>query len=153
MKTQKGFSLLEIIIVIAILGILSVITVTSFSSQRSHYNLDRTTSSVSGLLEKAYSRAVNSYNDVKHSVRFEPTKATLFEGTVYSSGTATNEVYEYDSNITLTSTSLNGEGTTVTFDKVSGATSQYGSVTFAVSDASTSSSTIYISQTGVIYNQ
>jgi prepilin-type N-terminal cleavage/methylation domain-containing protein len=153
MKTRRGISLIEIIVVIAILGILSAITVTSFSSRQSQYRLDRTTNSVSGLLEKAYSRAVNSYNDVKHSVRLESSQAILFEGTSYSSGAATNQVYEYEDTIELISTSINGGGTTITFDKVSGATSHYGSITFAVSGASTSSSTIYISQTGVIYNQ
>jgi type II secretory pathway pseudopilin PulG len=150
---NSGFTMIEILIITIIIGILAVIVMRSTSSQISYYELQKTTNGFISLLEKARSRAFNSYNDTQHSIKIESNQAILFEGTTYSSSDPDNEIYSYDNGISLDATSLQGGVTTINFEKVSGATSDYGSVRFAITGASTSSSTVYISEAGVIYSQ
>ncbi len=150
---KKGFSLLEIIIIIGIIGLICSVIVISSARQISYYSLEKTSNSVASLLEKGQNRARNSYNGVKHSVRIESSQAVLFEGTSYSAGAATNEILTYDNNINIGETSLNGGGSTITFEKVTGTTNQYGSIRFEVINASTSSSTLRIGETGIIQVQ
>lgn len=151
--TRSGFSIVELIIVVSIIAILSVIVVGSVSRQSSFYALQKAAGDLSALLEKAHTRAQNSYNGVKHSVKIASTTATLFEGTTYATSTATNQVVSFDSRITLASTSINGGGDTIIFDKVTGATSNYGTIRFYITNASTSSSTVTIGETGIIQIQ
>lgn len=150
---HKGISLIEIIIVVAILGAISSIIFISSSNQIKYYNLQKTSEAVGSLLEKGHNRARISYNNVKHSVRIESTQAILFEGTSYSAGESSNETVTYDNGLTLASTTLNGGATTITFEKVTGATNQYGLLRFVINNASTSSSTVYIGETGIIQVQ
>lgn len=152
MNIKKGFTVIEILIVITIIGIILSIVISS-SSQISRYTLQKTSESVASILEKAHSRAQNSYNGVKHSVLIASTSATLFEGTSYSANAPTNEVINYDSGINVIHTSINGGGGTITFDKVKGTTNNYGLIKFAVTNATTSSSTIIIGETGIIQIQ
>lgn len=152
MNAKKGISLIEIIIVIGIIGILTSIVVSS-SNQVSHFALQKTSESVASLLEKAHSRAQNSYNGVKHSVLIASTSATLFEGISYSAGASTNEVVTYDTGISITYSSINGGGSTIVFEKARGTTNNYGRIRFAVTNATTSSSTVVIGETGIIQIQ
>lgn len=152
-RNKSGISLIEIIIVVAIIGILSVIVVGSVSRQSSFYALQKAAGETAVLLEKAHTRAQNSYNGAKHSVYIASTTATLFEGTTYATSTATNQVITFDSRITLATTSINGGGNIITFDKVTGGTTNYGTIRFYITSASTSSSTITIGETGIIQVQ
>jgi prepilin-type N-terminal cleavage/methylation domain-containing protein len=153
MMKNKGLSIIEIIVVVAILGILSTISVSSLSKQTSYYALQKTAGDVASLLEKAHGRAVFGYNGVKHSVRLETSQAVLYEGTIYSSTTASNQYVAYDSRISLATTSLSSGTNTINFNKVIGTADQYGTIKFQITSATTSSSTITVGQTGIIQVQ
>jgi type IV fimbrial biogenesis protein FimT len=58
MKSTKGFSLLEAMIVIAVIGILSAIALPSIIGQRSNTNLRDAVSMIRGNFEMARSRAI-----------------------------------------------------------------------------------------------
>jgi prepilin-type N-terminal cleavage/methylation domain-containing protein len=58
MKSSKGFSLMETIVVIAVIGIASAIAVPSIISQRNNSNLRDAVSMIRGDFEMARSRAV-----------------------------------------------------------------------------------------------
>jgi hypothetical protein len=90
---------------------------------------------------------------VKHGVKVSSTTATLFEGITYTAGTATNQIVTFDSRVTLASMSINGGGDTIVFDKVTGSTNNYGTIRFYITNASTSSSTVTIGETGIIQVQ
>jgi hypothetical protein len=81
------------------------------------------------------------------------TSATLFEGTSYSVGASTNEVVTYDNGISIIYSSINGGGSTIVFEKARGTTNNYGLIKFAVTNTTTSSSTVIIGETGIIQIQ
>lgn len=150
MKGTRGITIVEVLATIAILGIVSVIVVGSFSSVTSSYKLKKITNTVATVIEEARSYSINSRNGSKYSIRFEPTKVVRYEGSVYDPNSASNYILNLDSSIIVASSSFVGGTSTVTFEKITGKTNNYGFVKFALSRATTSSSTISINKTGII---
>lgn len=146
----RGITLIEILVTITILLIVASIVVGSFRSVTSTYELKRVTNTVATMIEEARSYSISSKNGSKYSIRVEPTRVIRYEGTIYNSSDVNNYVFDLGSNIIVASSSFVGGTTTVTFEKITGKTYNYGSINFAISGATTSSSTISINKTGII---
>jgi hypothetical protein len=102
-----GVSLMEVLISVA-LGVL-IITLTAFTGfdylKSGEYVKENET--LVALLQKARSRSINNINGIEHGLHIDTAayKFTIFEGPTYSSGTTTNEVYDYNKNINFFSDS------------------------------------------------
>ncbi|MDQ3076807.1 MAG: prepilin-type N-terminal cleavage/methylation domain-containing protein [bacterium] len=149
---KKGFTLIEILIVVSIIGIISTILMTSFSLFNKSEALDKDTDAVVESLAEARSLTLASQDASQYGVHFDMNKVTIFIGTVYSSSASTNKDILLASTDTILTISLTGGGSDVVFKRLTGETTQNGTV--IISSPNTSKTrTVTIYKTGVVESQ
>jgi prepilin-type N-terminal cleavage/methylation domain-containing protein len=148
----KGFTLMEIVIVIAIIVAILAVFIPNLSSFRDDQALKNTTESVVSILNQARTQTLSSQNSMNYSVRFENNKAILFSGTVYDSSDVNNKTANFDESVSLpvSNISLNTGATAVTFDRLTGDTNQYGTITIELLSDTTKKKIININKLGII---
>jgi Tfp pilus assembly protein FimT len=151
-KFIKGNSLIEIVIAMAIITIILVITVPRINDFRTHQTLKNTASEVVNLLNEAKTSTLFSKNSTVYGVHFETSRMVLFTGTTFSDSAVTNKVITFDSLVTLPSGNivLNGNGVDIVFDRLTGNTSNHGTITLELAGNSSLQKIITVSTLGVI---
>ena len=147
--TEKGFTLLEIIIVIAILGILTAITITAFRPFKQGTDLDTTTEHILGLLLEARAKTLSSENSMQYGIHFEGTRVVLFTGSAYSAIDPLNEETILPTTITISAITLAGGGSDVVFTRLTGETAAYGTITLRLVADTSKTKQIAITATGL----
>ncbi len=150
MNKTRGFTLPEILVGIAIMAVIATLIAVNVSSFIQGQALNNAVDEVTVLLNDARTRTLSASGSNYYGVRLESTKATLFLGPTYSSGTSTNKVYTPHSSIVLSSITLNGGGADVFFDPVNGDTSNYGTLIVKRSSTTSGQKTITITKTGLV---
>ncbi len=145
---QDGFSLTELLVVVGVVLLLIAVIVPSLVSFRKQQALQNTTNTVVSLLQEARAKTTASYNSTFYSVVFDTNTATLFTGGTYTPGAAGNKSISFESPVTLQSTSLNVEGSTISFERLKGTATKYGTITVGIPGGATR--TITVTQAGVI---
>lgn len=147
-KHLRGFSLLELLIVLAILAILVAVIATPFMNFRRNSFLNTDTMNLITLINRARLLSISSKNDSQYGIHLESGQAVLFQGATYTPGAPTNEVHAFTSPLALSSIQINGGGSEILFEKVTGATSQNATTTLLVT-GTTASTTVVIRKTGI----
>lgn len=115
-KMSKGFTLIEILLVITILAILAGLSVPFLITFKSSQDLDNTTEEIVSVLRKVQERSIAAEKDSIWGVDFsQPQKYILFQENLTTPGIPEKEIYEYPKNIDLTTS-----GNKVKFSKLSG---------------------------------
>lgn len=127
--TNRGFTLLELLVVIGILAVLTIFTVPFLGSSIGRNELKSTTWEMVDALRQAQSKSMAGKSDNVWSVHFESKKFVLFKGAVYNVVDPDNDVHDLPNVLSITAISLNGAGTDMTFDARKGSTSQFGIIT------------------------
>ncbi|OHA84332.1 MAG: hypothetical protein A2937_01170 [Candidatus Yonathbacteria bacterium RIFCSPLOWO2_01_FULL_47_33b] len=147
---QKGFTILELLMVISIIAVLAAIIMLSFTSFRNSSALQTTSENTISILNKARSNTIGSKDGYQYGVHFGTNDATLFRGATFVVGDSSNEIYALDVAVQVSATSFTGGGSEVLFQKFTGKTDQYGTITLQVSSDPTKTVTISIEETGVV---
>ncbi|MCH7529563.1 type II secretion system protein [Patescibacteria group bacterium] len=146
---QRGFTLIEILVVITILVTLSAVSVTVFSKFSTSRALTGSVQTVLSILDDARTLTLASKDGYQYGVHFETTKVVLFKGTVYSSSDSDNDITVLQTTVEISNITLTGSGSDVVFSRLTGKTAQNGTVRLSLVSDSTSSSTINIQTTGI----
>lgn len=133
---KKGFTLVEMLIILAILTILIIVALPSFTTMRNNQILKTTASEVFSALDKAKSQALSSVNSSEYGVHFETNKIVIFKGTIYLSLDPNNEDILISSGASISNINLTGGAIDLYFDRLSGAPNKTGTVTISVSSLS-----------------
>ncbi|MBU2524838.1 prepilin-type N-terminal cleavage/methylation domain-containing protein [Patescibacteria group bacterium] len=153
-KTKKiiqGFTIVELIIVISIFAILVGTVFYNFGDFFSNQQLKTYGQDMVQSLRKAQSNATMRINDSQWGVGFVDTanQFIFFKGDNFAIRDSNyDEVHEFPDILSFENISLNGGGNTVIFSRVSGETTNYGSLDFQLD--STKKYTININQLGQI---
>ncbi len=147
-NSPRGFTVLEILIVISILGILMAVVVPSFTTFRSNSILNTETQEILTIVNKARISSMSSRGDLQYGIRFEATRIVLFS-VPYSEGASTNEVHIFNPALTLSPITINGGGSDVLFIKFIGSTNQNATTTLSIIGSTSASSTVIIRPSGV----
>lgn len=131
-KYEKGFTFVELVITVSLLLIVLVLSLLSIGTFRQSSDLETETQNILNTLRFAQSRTLASENATRYGVHFETGGFTLFTGASYSPTSTSNDVNTLSLNLEISSWSLTGGGSDVVFDRVTGATSQDGTVTLRV---------------------
>lgn len=149
LQSKRGFTFIEIMIVLGILGLLSAIIFSTFISLRKSQALDKDTEIVAEVLTQARSQTLSSQNASQYGVHIASAGITLFTGSSYIAGAATNQSFSLTATDSIVTISLAGGGSDIVFDRLTGETSQNGSVVISSPSASRVR-TITIYRTGLI---
>ena len=93
---------------------------------------------------------MSSKEALKYGVHIESSRAIIFSGEQYVSGGPNQKFHYFNSNIGVQNISLNGGGSQILFERLSGITENYGSIKLFLKNNTNSSTTIFILQSGVI---
>ena len=147
---RRGFTLIELLIVIGISTLLIGFTYSSFKLLNQSQALGKDANMVATILHEARAETLASKNGNQYGVHFDPTKVVLFIGPTYSSAASTNINFPFNTLETISSTNILGGGSEVVFDRLTGDTSQTGTVTLSLISTPASVRTITISGAGLI---
>jgi type IV fimbrial biogenesis protein FimT len=152
MKYSSGISLFELIMVIAIVGLIVAIVTPSLSTFRNRQSVNNTTEDLVSLLNEARNDTLFSKNSTYYSVRIESTRAILFSGGTFDDNNSSNKVITFDSLVTIPNSKvlLNGGVSEINFDRLSGDTSDYGTITIELVSNSALNKTITITKLGTV---
>ncbi len=151
-KSNSGFTLIELIVVLIIIFVLSLIILTTFTNFRKNQALEKDTELVVQVLRQARNQTLSSKNSTVYGVHFTAPQVTLFTGGVYSSGDINNQNYTLSSTDTILTISLTGGGSNVVFQRLSGETTQNGTVVVS-SPGISKTKTVTIYRTGLVESQ
>ena len=151
-KFTKGNSLIEVVIAMAIITIILIITVPKLNDFRDNQTLKNTTADVVSLINEAKTNTLSSKNGSVHGVHFETDRMVLFEGGTYDSSSVNNKKVLFDPLVTLpwSNIVINGNGNEIIFDRLTGNTNNYGTITLELSGDSTIKKVITVSALGII---
>ncbi len=155
MKIQKnkGINLIEILIVISIIGVLSSVVILNLSKFRAEQSLQNTDVDIVSLLNEARTNTISSQNSTTYGVHFESNRIVLFMGATFTEPNATNKQINLDSSVSIPASggiSLNGGGSDVIFTRISGDTTNYGTIIVRLVSDVTRQKTITINKTGIV---
>lgn len=101
-QQNKGFTLIEILIVITILGVMALMIGFSYLTLLTHTNVDSANQSVYSIIKKAQDDALNNLAGYsQYGIEFQTNQITLFPGNNYSATNSTNNVYYFPPEVTL----------------------------------------------------
>lgn len=147
---KKGFTLLEVLIVIAIIVIFAVVSFSQLSKTKNYQILKSSGEDISSVLNKTRSQTLASLNSLQYGVHFETNRIVIFSGTVYNSGNSSNEIVNISSPAYISSISLTGGAVDLYFNRLTGTASKTGIITISLSSDNSLTKTITISSVGSI---
>ena len=127
-KTDEGFTVVELMIIIAITVIFFSKVPSLYASYYNSNGLGDSSSGVVNTLKRARLYTVTGREDQQWGVHFETAKFVLFKGTSYSVSDPENEDHDLLSAISVININLNGGGSDLIFEPITGETNQHGSV-------------------------
>ncbi len=155
-KNKKGYTLIELMLVVAISLIILTLTISTFAGFSSLQSLDKDTEVIAGYIQKARSQTINSKDNSEFGIKIASTTITLFEGTSYTAGAASNTVYTLSPKVSLSSNQMKTAGSIVTsfyFQQISGKPTATGTIQYKLTNDPSNTRTITIYGSGLIETQ
>lgn len=127
--SKSGASLLEIALIVGLILAVLAIVFSGLASFRRISLLNSAGEQVASALHEAHSRTLSSREASQYGVHFAQDRVILFKGASFISGDPANSETLMPAGMDISAITFNGGGVDVIFDRLTGATSQYGSVT------------------------
>lgn len=146
---QKGFTLMEIVVVVAISTLLLGISLSAFTGVVNRQTIEKDTENVYAMLQKARNLAIDGVDGSQYGVRFASTTITLFKGTGYSATNPTNQVTSLGAKTEVSWINLTSGTSTIYFSKINGKPSATGTIEIILKSNSTIKEVITIHGSGL----
>lgn len=142
----KGFTLLELVIVVALVAIVSQLIYSSFNALNNRQILDQEIAQVKSYIQKSRMNSLNSKNGDAHGIVFATSSISVIEVLA----TSTKYVYTLNNRVRLVSSTLGTS--TLTFARISGLPNATGTLVYIYSSGTTvvGTSTITINGAGIV---
>lgn len=152
MKKNIGFTIIEILIVLSILIIIFIVALPTLNNFKDKQALSNSAENTVALLNDARSKTLAGEGGNNFSVYFEGTKATLSAGSTYVPGGPYFKEVVFENGVILSASNivLNGTTDTIVFTKLTGNTTNYGTITLALISDPTKTKVITILKTGIV---
>lgn len=147
---KGGYSLAELMIVLGILVLLGAAVFLNFASFFGTSGLHQATEGALSLLEQAREKTISREGGFAYGAHFDSDKATLFRAPSYIEGNVFNVVYNLNPSFHITATALNGGGSDVIFQIITGETLSYGTITIEKIGDPSVRKIIKVNATGII---
>lgn len=151
LNQNHGVTLVEIVVILAILIIILAISFSSFINLNKSEALSKQAVDIVAILENARSQTLSSKNSSQYGVHFSENSVVFFKGNDYGSAGANDIVnINLNPNVFISTISLYGSGDNVIFERVTGKTAQFGSITVSLKSNNSLTKTVNINATGLI---
>ena len=147
---KEGFTLSEVLLVVTLTVILLAFISSPLVSFYRSVVMQSATENVLAMFDEARKSTLSSLDSSQYGVHITSTSTTLFKGGTYLAGDPDNDVYELNTMIEITSISLSGGGNDVVFERITGETSQSGTLTISPKNGSTTPRDITIHMSGLV---
>lgn len=147
---RNGFTFIEILLVTGLIALLSVFVFASLSQFRIASALDSGTEKVFTVVESARTSTLVGKDESPYGVHFASSSLILFKGETYTPGDPENEKYPLDSLLEIDQVSFSGGGKSAVFDRLTGATQDYGTFVLQAKQSSSRKIIFEIQKTGNI---
>lgn len=141
---------MEMLIVVAVAILLLVIITAAFSSFRDTQALNGSVEEIVAAINKARSSTLSSQNSLQHGIHFESGRVVIFQGAAFSASDPANEEIKFSPFVEISLIALNGGGSDMVFQKLTGKTDQYGAITLRVRKNTSDTKIISVKSTGVV---
>lgn len=146
---KRGFTVIEFLIALSILAILAAIVFTSMSRFRNSKALQVVAEDILSLLDEGRADTLSAKDSYAYGAHFESSAIVLFRGPAYSSFDSSNKIVDIDGAVEISNISLAGGGQDILFQRLTGKTSQNGTVTIRLKEDTSKIKTIAIEASGV----
>ncbi len=128
---KRGFTLIEVLVVVAVLMIILALSVTAFYTLTRRTDLEATRDNIIATLNTARNKTLASESAAQYGVYFNnsssPHKYVLFKGPSYIlRDTSFDQIHNLPSTIEISNITLNNSTNEVVFNRLEGDTSNYG---------------------------
>lgn len=152
---RRGFTLVEILVIIAITVILIGLAIPSYRFFQKESDLTNNTEEIINTLRLAQNKTLASEGASQYGVYFDqttsPNQYTLFKGADYAlRDSSFDEIHNLPKSVEISEVNLNGGGSEIIFDRISGTTSQFGYLSIRLVDDPTKIRTIYVVNSGKV---
>lgn len=100
---QRGFTLLEVLLVLGILGIMTGLAIPFYQSFMIASELDNVTQEISQALRNTQSQAMSSQGLSSYGVHFDINQFVIFYGDIYNPLDIDNEIFEVANTVDISS--------------------------------------------------
>lgn len=149
-RQQGGITLIEILAIAGVVLLLSSMALAAFGTFRSRKTMDVSVELVMTSFARARLDTISSKEDLQYGVHLDPDKAVYFIGPTYSSAATTNIVYPFSPIIEIASVALQGGGTDVLFNRLTGGTSQSGTFEIRLKGNTSVRTVVTVNGTGAV---
>ena len=149
-NSQKGLTIIEITIVISIVVILAALSFQVFNVFNKRQALEKDAQQIASQIKEARSATLASRNESAYGVHITATRTVMFRGAVFTETDSNNRDFVLNKRVQIGTISLNGGGIDIRFDRLTGATSEYGSITLSLVSSTTITKTISIGEAGIV---
>lgn len=146
---MKGFSTLEIIIVIAVAGVLLAIGVNSFQIAQIKKQQEEIVLSITTSLDEQKVNTQTGKNGTQFGVKFNINDFILFTGTSYAPSSTQNKIISINPQFEITETLSNSDNI-IYFSKLIGDVNEIATITISHIDNRVTPQQIVIEKTGAI---
>lgn len=148
---MKGYTLIEISIAIAIIVLIAGLALMGLRIYKVSSELAGATEEGISFLETARTQTLASQNASQYGVHFETQRIVFFAGAIFNSADPANGEQVLPSSVEISLISLTGGGSDVIFQRLTGVTSQYGTVTLRLKNDVSKTRVITIEQSGAVH--
>ena len=141
---------MEMLIALAIAAILFVFVYEVFVNYNRGQALEKSSAGVAAILNEARGKTLAGRGAAQYGVHFASDSVTFFLGAVYNSSDPNNKTERLNSLAEISGINLNGGGSDAIFEKLTGATNQFGTIIVRNKNNPAQTITITIYQTGLI---
>ncbi|MCH7597762.1 prepilin-type N-terminal cleavage/methylation domain-containing protein [Patescibacteria group bacterium] len=150
LNNQSGLTIIEIMIAVSVVVVLAALSFQVFNVFIKRQALDKDTQKIVSMLKEARSATLASRANSVYGVHFVATRTVMFKGTVFIESDSNNRELSLNPRVQITVTNLNGGGSDIIFDRLTGATDQYGSITLSLVASTSITKIISIEETGIV---
>ena len=150
LNNQSGLTIIEIMIAVSVIVVLATLSFQVFNVFIKRQALDKDTQKIVSMLKEARSATLASRANSVYGVHFVATRTVMFRGTVFIESDSNNRELSLNPRVQITATNLNGGGSDIIFDRLTGATDQYGSITLSLVASTSITKIISIEETGIV---
>lgn len=115
----RGFSFIELMVVIAVVTVLATVAVVSLSAMQERLLLNHTRSNIAFHLEEMRAKSVAGSGGVAHGVNFSRDRYVQFSGGTYGANNSDNSIHVVDGSLEIV-TDIIGNDKSVVFDRITG---------------------------------